>query len=110
MLLRNLIIPPQMDRLVRCCGGRKSFLTSQLDRIRAPCLLMALRESSSCQDVLCSVLELDVERDRDYQLQIISTLQSTGSGKQKYAALCERQIALRELQQKGGPQKTYAAL
>jgi hypothetical protein len=94
-----------MDRLVQCCGGRKTFLASQLDRIRAPCLLMALRESASCQDILSSILELNVEKDADYQLQIISTLQSTTSGKQKYAALCERQIALRELQQKGGPRK-----
>lgn len=90
---------------MNCCCRRKNFLTSQLDRIRSPCLLMALRENDACQDVLCALLELDVEKDRDYQLQIISTLQSTTTGKQKYAALCERQIALRELQQKGGPRK-----
>lgn len=47
---------------------------------------MALREDPACQEVLSAMLELDVEKDRDYQLQMISTLQSTSSGKHKYAA------------------------
>ena len=95
----------QMQCLINCCCRRKTFLTSQLHCIRAPCLLMALREDPACQEVLLAMLEMDVEKDRDYQLQMISTLQSTSSGKHKYAALCERQIVLRELQQRGGPRK-----
>jgi hypothetical protein len=51
------------------------------------------------------MLDLDAVENRDHKLQLISTLQSTPTGLKMYAKVCERQIALRELQQKGGPKK-----
>lgn len=51
------------------------------------------------------MLDLDAVENRDQKLQMISTLQSTNTGLKMYAKVCQRQIALRELQQKGGPRK-----
>jgi hypothetical protein len=88
-------------------------------------MLLALRENQSSLEVnesfffwskekfifdfylktLCAMLDLDAVENRDNKLQLISTLQSTPTGLKMYAKVCERQIALRELQQKGGPKK-----
>ena len=86
-------------------------------------MLLALRENQSSLEVkrtddanssiffrfsfqsLCAMLDLDAVENRDQKLQIISTLQSTSTGLKMYAKVCQRQIALRELQQKGGPRK-----
>ena len=51
---------------------------------------------STCQ-VLCAMLELDVVDNNDLKMQMVTTLQSTSTGKRMYVDLCERQIALREL-------------
>ncbi|XP_071443986.1 C-Maf-inducing protein-like [Hetaerina americana] len=45
------------------------------------------------------------EEDDQRTLQVVTTLQSTESGRSKYTSLCQRQMHLRELQQKGGPRK-----
>ena len=50
-----------------------------------------------CGQVLCAMLEYDVTDSSDLKMQIITTLQSTSRGKGMYAALCEQQIALKEL-------------
>ncbi|KAH3777151.1 hypothetical protein DPMN_178588 [Dreissena polymorpha] len=50
-------------------------------------------------EVLCAMLECDVVENNDLKMQMVTTLQSTTSGKRMYAELCERQIALRELLQ-----------
>jgi len=68
-------------------------------------MLLALRENQSSLETLCAMLDLDAVENRDNKLQLISTLQSTPTGLKMYAKVCERQIALRELQQKGGPKK-----
>ena len=47
--------------------------------------------------VLCAMLEFDIVASEDYKMQIVTTLQSTGTGKRKYANLCDEQIALRDL-------------
>lgn len=47
--------------------------------------------------VLCAMLECDVVENNDLKMQMVTTLQSTQTGKRMYAELCERQIALREL-------------
>lgn len=51
------------------------------------------------------MLDLNGVENPDNKLQIISTLQSTQYGVRMYAKVCERQMQLRELQQKGGPRK-----
>ena len=43
------------------------------------------------------MLEMDVVENNDMKMQIVTTLQSTSTGKRLYAQLCDRQIALREL-------------
>uniref|UniRef100_A0A2C9LNR4 C-Maf-inducing protein n=1 Tax=Biomphalaria glabrata TaxID=6526 RepID=A0A2C9LNR4_BIOGL len=58
-----------------------------------------------CCQVLCAMLELEVVEGHDMKMQMITTLQSTCEGKRMYAQLCERQIAIKEMQQKGGPKK-----
>ena len=51
------------------------------------------------------MLDFDGIENSENKLQIISTLQSTHLGMKMYAKVCERQMQLRELQQKGGPRK-----
>ena len=43
------------------------------------------------------MLEFEILESQDMKMQSITTLQSTSEGKKMYAALCDRQIALREL-------------
>lgn len=93
-----------LHHLLECCCRRKKFLEA-LAKNLGPCMLRALRDDSTLQSTLCSMLELEVVENKDYQMQIITTLQSTPSGKQQYTVLCQRQMHLRELQQKGGPRK-----
>lgn len=93
-----------LKRLISCCCRRKKFLTNNFKMI-GPWQLLALRENETAMDVLCAVLEYEVCDSADLKMQIITTLQSTSRGKGMYSALCERQIQLRELQQKGGPRK-----
>lgn len=43
------------------------------------------------------MLEYNIIDNNDTQLQIISTLESTGAGKRMYEQLCDRQRELKEL-------------
>lgn len=93
-----------LGRLLFCCCKRRKFLQS-LSKSLGPCMLRALRDDDVCQQALCAMLEMDVVESRDLQLQLITTLQSTTNGKKHYAVLCDKQMHLRQLQQKGGPKK-----
>lgn len=93
-----------LKTLIHCCGKRKKFLQG-LIKMLGPVMLLALRENEAAMEVLCAMLEMDVVENNDMKMQIVTTLQSTTTGKHLYAQLCDRQIALRELQQKGGPKK-----
>lgn len=54
------------------------------------------------------MLEYNIIDNNDTQLQIISTLESTGVGKRMYEQLCDRQRELKELvsPQPGWPEST----
>ncbi|XP_050397029.1 C-Maf-inducing protein isoform X1 [Patella vulgata] len=93
-----------LGTLIRCCCRRKKFLIGMTKMI-GPVMLLALRDTVSAMEVLCAMLEFEILESQDMKMQLITTLQSTSDGKKMYAALCDRQIALRELQQKGGPKK-----
>ncbi|CAF3989679.1 unnamed protein product [Rotaria magnacalcarata] len=93
-----------LSKLISCCCRKKRFLLS-INKLLPALMLLALRENQSSLDTLCAMLDLDAVENRDNKLQLISTLQSTSIGLKMYAKVCERQIALRELQQKGGPRK-----
>lgn len=93
-----------LETLIRCCCRRKKFL-QELSKSVNPIMLLALRGKEAAMEALCGMLEMDVIDTKDLKMQMITTLQTTSTGKQMYTALCERQIALRELQQKGGPKK-----
>jgi len=93
-----------LKRLISCCCRRKKFLQSTAKMI-SPWQLLALRENLAAMEALCAVLEFEVSDSADQKMQIITTLQSTSTGKKMYTDLYERQIVLRELQQKGGPRK-----
>jgi hypothetical protein len=43
------------------------------------------------------MLEWELIEQEDQKMQLVSTLQSTASGRDNYAALCQRQLHLREL-------------
>ena len=60
-------------------------------------MLRALRDDETCQLILCAMLELNVVDSLDMQQQIITTLQSTQTGKAHYSDLCQRQLHLKEL-------------
>lgn len=93
-----------LETIINCCCKRKKFL-SLLTKSLGACMLLALRGNTTAQDVLCLMLEWKLIDGSDQGLQVVTTLQSTTSGKRRYQALCERQLHLRELQQKGGPRK-----
>lgn len=93
-----------LQTLIRCCCRRKKFL-QELSKSVNPVMLLALRGKEAAMEALCGMLEMDVIDTNDLKMQMITTLQTTPTGKKMYTALCERQIALRELQQKGGPKK-----
>lgn len=100
-----------LKMLLSCCCRKKCFLQSMVKSLEASVepfcsfMLRALRDDETCQQALCAMLELEIIEDKDLQLQIIITLQSTASGKEHYKALSQRQRHLKELQQKGGPKK-----
>ncbi|XP_053402825.1 C-Maf-inducing protein-like [Mercenaria mercenaria] len=75
--------------------GKKLFVG--LKKKLGPVMLLSLRENIAAMEVLCAMLECDVVENNDLKMQMVTTLQSTMSGKRMYADLCERQIALREL-------------
>lgn len=50
------------------------------------------------------MLEYNIIENKDTQLQIISTLESTAVGRRMYEQLCERQRELKELVSDPGPQ------
>uniref|UniRef100_A0A915I2M1 C-Maf-inducing protein n=1 Tax=Romanomermis culicivorax TaxID=13658 RepID=A0A915I2M1_ROMCU len=93
-----------LKTLLHCCCRRKKFLQT-LNAMLGPLQLLALRENEPSMEALCHMLEFEVVEGQDLKVQMITALQSTPQGKKHYAQLCDRQIALRELQQKGGPRK-----
>ncbi|KAF2366067.1 hypothetical protein FHG87_003187 [Trinorchestia longiramus] len=93
-----------LETLISCCCRRKKFLATQTKSLGA-FMLLALRSNSTAQEVLCLMLEWRLLESNDLRLQVVTTLQSTSSGKRAYQDLCDRQMHLRELQQKGGPRK-----
>ncbi|XP_054164446.1 C-Maf-inducing protein-like [Oppia nitens] len=93
-----------LKNLINCCCRRKGFLMT-LNKSLGPIMLRALRDDDTCQQILCAMLELNVVDSIDMQQQIITTLQTTQTGRSYYSDLCQRQLHLKELQQKGGPKK-----
>uniref|UniRef100_A0A0B6YSR8 C-Maf-inducing protein PH domain-containing protein n=1 Tax=Arion vulgaris TaxID=1028688 RepID=A0A0B6YSR8_9EUPU len=93
-----------LNTLMKCCCKRKKFLLS-ISKMIGPIMLLALRDNVAAIEVLCAMLELEVVEGHDMKMQMITTLQSTCEGKRMYAQLCEKQIAIKEIQQKGGPKK-----
>lgn len=61
------------------------------------CLLLALRGNSACQMALCLMLEWNLVKESDQQIQITATLQSTESGQVQYNMLCKRQQHLKKI-------------
>lgn len=51
----------------------------------------------TCFQILCLMLEYNIIENKDTQLQIISTLESTQVGLRMYEQLCDRQRELKEL-------------
>ncbi|KAL8560901.1 hypothetical protein ACOMHN_059085 [Nucella lapillus] len=93
-----------LETLIRCCCRRKKFLQG-MTKMNGPVMLLALRDNVAAMETLCAMLEMEVIDSQDMKMQMITTLQTTAEGKHMYAELCDRQIALKELQQKGGPKK-----
>ncbi|KAJ8785870.1 hypothetical protein J1605_006830 [Eschrichtius robustus] len=89
--------------LMGSCYKTKKFLLSLAENKLGPCMLLALRGNQTMVEILCLMLEYNIIDNNDTQLQIISTLESTGVGKRMYEQLCDRQRELKELQRKGGP-------
>ncbi|KAJ9597873.1 hypothetical protein L9F63_011274, partial [Diploptera punctata] len=94
-----------LTTLLHCCCRCKWFLSQLTKKQLGACLLLALRGHLAAQEALCLMLEWELIEQEDQKMQLVSTLQSTPSGRENYTALCQRQLHLRELQQKGGPRK-----
>uniref|UniRef100_A0A8C4RC17 C-Maf inducing protein n=1 Tax=Eptatretus burgeri TaxID=7764 RepID=A0A8C4RC17_EPTBU len=93
-----------MVRILMCsCYKTRKFLLSLADNKLGSCLLLALRGNTTMTEILCLMLEYFVISSEETRLQILSTLQSTITGRHMYERLCERQRELCELQKKGGP-------
>uniref|UniRef100_A0A8C2FUK1 C-Maf-inducing protein n=1 Tax=Cyprinus carpio TaxID=7962 RepID=A0A8C2FUK1_CYPCA len=89
--------------LMGSCYKTKKFLLSLAENKLGPCMLLALRGNQTMVEILCLMLEYNIIENKDTQLQIISTLESTQVGLRMYEQLCDRQRELKELQRKGGP-------
>ncbi|CDQ64524.1 unnamed protein product [Oncorhynchus mykiss] len=89
--------------LMGSCYKTKKFLLSLAENKLGPCMLLALRGNQTMVEILCLMLEYNIMENKDTQLQIISTLESTPVGLHMYEQLCDRQRELKELQRKGGP-------
>ncbi|KAL0968214.1 hypothetical protein UPYG_G00263910 [Umbra pygmaea] len=89
--------------LMGSCYKTKKFLLSLAENKLGPCMLLALRGNHTMVEILCLMLEYNIIENKDTQLQIISTLESTQVGLRMYEQLCDRQRELKELQRKGGP-------
>lgn len=87
----------QVDKLLNCCFRRKSFVVKLFEKQLEACLLLALRGNSACQMALCLMLEWNLVKEPDQQIQITTTLQSTDSGKLQYNMLCKRQQHLKKI-------------
>lgn len=100
----------QLQTLLDCCCRRKAFLASMTKLVGA-LQLLALRDHSSAQEVLCLMLEWGLLEtatgpagsdepgcvESALPLQVATTLQSTESGRRRYFELCDRQLHLKEL-------------
>ncbi|KPL97136.1 hypothetical protein QR98_0002340 [Sarcoptes scabiei] len=91
-----------LKTLTSCCYRRKRFYQTLMQTSFDACVLMALRENETCQSILCDLLEMELIDNEDVQQQIITTLESTATGKEQYESLCERQLHLREFQKRNG--------
>ncbi|XP_018313242.1 C-Maf-inducing protein, partial [Mycetomoellerius zeteki] len=102
---RGELFGDMLTTLLACCCRRKRFIASLLKQAGDDCILLAVRGCDAAQEALCLMLEWRLLPNEEARLQIVNTLESTESGKERYAALCQRQKNLQELQQKGGPRK-----
>lgn len=110
----------QVHILMGSCYKTKKFLLSLAENKLGPCMLLALRGNQTMVEVrpsgdarrgctplnafvllglqiLCLMLEYNIIDNKDTQLQIISTLESTQVGLRMYEQLCDRQRELKEL-------------
>ncbi|XP_033217067.1 C-Maf-inducing protein-like [Belonocnema kinseyi] len=94
-----------LTTLLGCCCRRKRFIGSLMKQTGGACILLGVRGCDAAQEALCLMLEWRLLPNEEARLQVVSALQSTTSGRNRYAALCQRQRNLQELQQKGGPKK-----
>uniref|UniRef100_A0A4W5MCN2 C-Maf inducing protein n=1 Tax=Hucho hucho TaxID=62062 RepID=A0A4W5MCN2_9TELE len=83
--------------LMGSCYKTKKFLLSLAENKLGPCMLLALRGNQTMVEILCLMLEYNIIENKDTQLQIISTLESTPVGLHMYEQLCDRQRELKEL-------------
>ncbi|KMQ92135.1 c-maf-inducing protein, partial [Lasius niger] len=102
---RGELFGEMLTTLLACCCRRKRFIASLLKQAGDDCILLAVRGCDAAQEALCLMLEWRLLPNEEARLQIVNALESTESGKERYAALCQRQKNLQELQQKGGPRK-----
>ncbi|XP_024889925.1 C-Maf-inducing protein-like [Temnothorax curvispinosus] len=102
---RGELFGEMLTTLLACCCRRKRFIASLLKQAGDDCILLAVRGCDAAQEALCLMLEWRLLPNEEARLQIVNALESTKSGKERYAALCQRQKNLQELQQKGGPRK-----
>ncbi|XP_072746856.1 C-Maf-inducing protein [Anoplolepis gracilipes] len=102
---RGELFGEMLTTLLACCCRRKRFIASLLKQAGDDCILLAVRGCDAAQEALCLMLEWRLLANEEARLQIVNALESTESGKERYAALCQRQKNLQELQQKGGPRK-----
>lgn len=102
---RGELFGEMLTTLLACCCRRKRFVGSLMKQAKDDCILLAVRGCGAAQEALCLMLEWRLLPNEEARLQIVNALESTSSGKTRYAALCQRQRNLQELQQKGGPKK-----
>ncbi|XP_024936133.1 C-Maf-inducing protein isoform X2 [Cephus cinctus] len=92
-----------LTTLLACCCRRKRFIGSLMKQAGGACVLLGVRDCDAAQEALCLMLEWRLLPNEEARLQVVSALQSTPSGRNRYADLCQRQRNLQEL--KGGPRK-----
>jgi len=67
--------------------------------------LMAIRGDKHCIEALVSLLDFDLMKDEEENLEIVAALQSSQEGEQQYEQLCVKRKEFLNMKQSGGPHK-----
>ncbi|XP_066916132.1 C-Maf-inducing protein-like isoform X2 [Clytia hemisphaerica] len=94
-----------MSHLIKCCCKRKKMLLTLKNTMLGLFTLMAIRGDKYCIEALVSLLDFDLMKDEEENLEIIAALQSSDEGQKQYDQLCTKKEEFINMKKSGGPHK-----